>query len=135
MNKLKRPDLSDWPEWLRDGPVWGRFSFDGEQWHEGPVIWYATGHTRPYVCVSKNGIGVLYSAYAEPIYQWVPEPDDPVLWWRDDWANYSSPGVNSYQDLPKRTNYLICKPEIFTPWTVGECRRRLAAGELEEYKP
>jgi hypothetical protein len=138
MDTLKRPDLSDWPEWLQDGPVLGRYSFDGKQWHEGAIIWYDATYGRPYVCVAKTDIGVIYAKYAVPIYQWQPEPDEPVLWWSTHAADHAEPHVGQWRYSedsfsPRDTHY--CKLAVINPWTVGECRRRLAAGELTEYKP
>jgi hypothetical protein len=89
----------------------------------------------PFAYVGCNGVGIGYAAYAEPIYQWQPEPDEPVLWWSDNWDDSEAPDICAFRIIPEADWYRICKPVIVSPYTVGECRRRLAAGELEEYKP
>jgi hypothetical protein len=133
-NQLKRPDLSQWPEWLRNGPVRGYVWSSYEDYKSaGTIVGYLLSNPSPYVYISDDG-HVGAHQYAEPVYRWTPEPEEPVLWWRDCWSNTYSPSVTRYRNAVLYDPNHICKPVTFTPWTVAECRRRLAAGDLEEYR-
>jgi hypothetical protein len=148
-NQMKRPDLSQWPEWLRDGPVLCR-AYDNPNgpYIDAYAVWYSPGYESPYIVVgAMDGRSTFSFRYAKPVYRWTPKPDEPVLWWRNDWRNSTTPGIMRARDILEYRNIMknrgirrdtsnhICKPVIFEPWTVGECRRRLAVGELEEYEP
>jgi hypothetical protein len=137
MDNLKRPDLSDWPEWLRDGPVIGivRHVTNGKT-SEASIIGYIPDSACPFMYVTENGV-VFQSNHAEPLYQWQPSLDEPVLWWIRKDPDSNAPRIHSYAHVSAFDKRIIrvCKSVIVNPWTVGECRRRLAAGELEEYNP
>lgn len=136
MNKLKRPDVSQWPEWLRDGPVRGNvWNNDEDTKRIATVVAYLPTMQHRYVYIADDE---YYGStmYAEPIPQWQPEPDEPVLWWWRRNPDSGWPCISAYGRVSAhKEGVRVCKPVIVSPWTIGECRRRLAAGELEELQP